>query len=269
MGGMGKMSLTLKLAEKLLDCSKDDDGMKLRERFDFWYRRFVDDSKDKLVYMEYTERIVTSLALVMLSLELLGEVMGHEVNQEGVYAFLFEKIIIRVAEDANIGDRAYKAIIDYWKEDPYKFMISKKPVVTFSDVGEKPGETRLHPHIGVVAPTKSKHTIDGKVYDRMICLTSNQVKKILSKAGLDDEWNCMREIGKKGLLLKHNPNTDNPTGYYISGGNHMKGYKVLLERGSDTNIFDSLEEQAEREEQQIIQKESDAQVSDPLENQVK
>lgn len=237
--------ITPLIAEKLLDYTKENRETELKERYFKWHKTFVDDAREKGVYIEYTERIVTKLALIMLSLELLGEVMEHAVNKKEVYEFLFKHILIAVAQDVNIGERAYNAIVDYWKEHSAEFIVSKKPFVTFSDEDKQAGSMRLQKHMGVVAPTKSVKTINGVNYKRVICLTCNQAKKILAKAGLDNEKKAMEEVGKMGLLMKHNPNTDNPIGFYISGGENMKGYKVLLEGGDDTKIFDSLEDNVE------------------------
>ena len=73
-------------------------------------------------------------------------------------------------------------------------------------------------------------------------MTCNQVDIILAKVGLKDGRKAMREVDKLGLLMKHNPKEDNPIGFYISGGENMTGYKILLEESDSTMIFDTMEE---------------------------
>lgn len=237
--------ITPMLAEKLLNYSKENRETELKERYFKWHKIFVDDARERGVYIEYTERIVAKLALIMLSLEVLGEVMEHVIDEKKVYEFLFKHILVTVADDANVGERAYNAIVDYWKENSAEFLVTNKPFVTFSDEDKQAGSMCLRKHTGIVAPTKSVHTVNGVNYGRVICLTCNQAKKILAKVGLDNVGKAMSEVGKIGLLMKHNPSTDNPVGFYISGGENMKGYKVLLEVGNDTKIFDPLEDNEE------------------------
>lgn len=189
-----------------------------KEKMYDWENQFVQKAKEEDMCTGVTERVTKTLALFMVSAEILSKVTQLKFSTNEIFDYLFNNIIQAIAEDANIGVRAYNCIRDYY--------ISNKSSFGFKEWmwnGDQVSNSNIE---GVVNTIKTPKQIDGIRYDRVICLTKEKMDKILSQGKFSDTKVCMKALKDKGLLMTKDKNR--LEGTFTINNEPCTGYKVLI-----------------------------------------
>ncbi len=231
--------ITPLVAEYLLGL--DDTGRgKLKERFDYWLQKFLADAKKGLVYISITDRVCKTLALFMISLEIFFkvidlnkgdiEIQADKSMVDAVYKFFFDKVVVFMAEEANIGIRAYNYIIEYFLRNMDKFY--------FHEGADKKGENC----IGILYSNRKERVVKGFKCNYSLCFTPSQLEEILVKdGGFSSIEVCVKGIKDLSFLVHEK---DRTLARFPFRGKKISGYRILIE-GDDEWIlnggYESLE----------------------------
>lgn len=176
------------LARELLQC-----GKYWKNCFEYWRHRVRARIKGEKILLGIGDRIADFVALYMCSCELLSHVLDVPMDVDSVYDFFFLHIIIKNAEDANLGIRAYEAIISYFAKNRDKYP-------NFVEFYEGEGCGLDEGQEGFVVSSRRKHTVNGVDYTEYAVFLPDILEEALSRRGFADPKIAMKALQKEGLL---------------------------------------------------------------------
>ena len=180
--------LTPLIAKELL---ADTTGYWLR-RFNCWRKRIKEGIKSDQLILGIGYRIADVMSLYMTACEILAKVAGVEMAVEEVYEFFYFHIILKNAEDANLGVRAYEALVRYFSRYRDRFLDARQylvPVYTLKEEQE-----------GLLMESSKGHKVGGKLYKTYVVFYPDVAQEILSRQGFVDPVLALKAVQKAGLL---------------------------------------------------------------------
>ena len=202
------------IAQKLL--RETDCFWKLR--LDRWKNLILKKARREGFYVEVTERISKTVALFMVSAELFCQVLDMQLSIKKVFEFFYTHIIEAAAGEVNIGIRAYNYLRTYFAQNKSAFTVDAWNL-NFTSISPLNVE-------GVVYTAKSPKTLNGIVYNRLICFTIDKTKEILEKGGFHSVDVCMKSIRDKELLMTKDKKR--LTGDFRMNNEKVTGYKIWI-----------------------------------------
>lgn len=204
------------VAKKVLE----DKDAKWHNKMNEWWKRFKLKATDNHVNTSLTDRIAKTLALFMVSAEILNDILGNQLCIAEIFDFFYREIIEKNAEHANVGTRAYECIIEDYSRNIDKYEDCSYNICNYLSF--------TNPKKGVLLRLKYEETIEGIVYDRALFILEKDAEELLSKGGFSSCKVCMRAIKELGLLRTKDKNRL----YYEHVINDVscKGYKILVQK---------------------------------------
>lgn len=208
--------ITPLIAEKLLNMTNEEQSL-LTEEYSKWAKKFISVSKDENTYIGTTDRIANVVALFMVSFKVLGNIIDFEVTADEVFQFLYKKLGMDVAGQANLGERAYDGFYNHYIEHQSEYCRCNY------------GEDRKEKCAGLEFDNGKVRTVNGVKYARSICFTQEQAEAIfIKRLGFSDLNIVMMELYKMGMLLTKDKSRLYATPFIYNGNNVTKGYRILL-----------------------------------------
>lgn len=188
-----------------------------------WQKKFREDADNEHMWDSVVERITKVLSLYLVSAEIFSEVTGVQLSYDGIYEFFFQNVVEPQAQDNNIAQRAYDAIIqnmavnrtmyEEWSEG-----YNGSPSMSTNQLGIK---------ITLLKPIQR----DGRIFDRVLFIPKECMKGILVESGFTDVNVVMKVLKDKELL-----STDG--GRHLTSKRYVNGEVV---RGYTIRILQDLE----------------------------
>lgn len=180
--------LTPLIAKELLE----DTSNCWLKRFGYWRKRIKDRIvKDKLI-IGIADRITDVVALYMVSCEILAKVAGVEMAVKDVFEFFFFHIILKNAEDANMGERAYEVLVRHFSRYRDRFLDVRQAPAPYYYLAED--------QEGLVMESSKGHRVGEKTYNLYIVFYPEVAENILSRQGFTDPVLALKAIQKEKLL---------------------------------------------------------------------
>lgn len=202
------------IAQELLS-DKDDKWHSIMKE---WQDKFMLKANADKVCTGITDRVAKILALFMTSAEIVSKVLKVDLSIDKIFDFYYEQIIVKYADEGNIGARVYDYVKNYYAKNKDQF--------AYRDSlwnGDDPSSATVK---GTVQTIKSPKNIAGVNYDRALCIVKEDAKMIMQKGGFSDIKVCMRSLKDMGLLMtKDNKRLE---AEFTLNNNKCTGYKILL-----------------------------------------
>ena len=158
----------------------------LLKNSDEWYARWkeIDGKvqakieKDK-IFLSIVPRVADFVVLFTLAAEVVNRVLGISLDVDKIFKFAYQYIIVANAEEANLAERAYTYLLEYYSMHKEKFALgefygcqTQNNVYMLNDDEE-----------GFVRYANRKRIINGMEYDRQIVFRMSSIERILDEAG--------------------------------------------------------------------------------------
>lgn len=182
------------VAEILL--KKGDD---YRKDFDYWQERLAEEVKKAKVKLASVDRLSDILSMYMISGIIGNEIMHISMDLEKMFRFLFINMIIRVAEEADLGRTAYEVLLGHFAmhRDRYPELIGGY-YGNYDPGIDKEGF--------IVDSEKGAEDCEGNKYTKLIAFYRPKLDQILRDAGFTSTKTALEDVREKGLLRCHDGN---------------------------------------------------------------
>lgn len=217
--------LVPKLAEYLLTSISEEDVV---SDFWKWHQWLVQRARDKEAYNNLTERACKQYALIMLSAELIQEVMEIELHLEEIGDFILEHSPVGENGQVNIGDRALHYLMQFIVKNYNNFIW--------------PGDKDYVPPkcLGKVIK-KEKKLPNGEISRERLLVTDDTLKMILTE-GRFPEVNVVLKHWKEDGILQCEKDRRVST-VCILPGKPTKGYIICLPCVESDPEIENIEEE--------------------------
>lgn len=208
------------IAEKLINSFDDDQWY---DKMMSWQKKFRKDAENKCMWGSVVERIAKMLSLYLVSAEIFSEVTGLQLSYDEIYNFFFQNVIEPQAQDNNIAERTYDAILQHMG-------IHKEMYEYWSD-GYNGSPSLNANQLGIKIELFNYIEKDGNIFDRLLFIPKENMRLVLDEAKLTDINVAMKALNDKGLL-----NTD--------GGRHLTSKRRVsseVVRGYTIRLFQDLD----------------------------
>ena len=101
------------IAKYILDAKNKGGDEELLKSYTKWENQFLKEAEEKHYYVHDTPRVVKTLALFMVALEVLSNVLKQEYKTDEVYKFFFDNVVIKKAQEEQISVNVYNQLLDY------------------------------------------------------------------------------------------------------------------------------------------------------------
>lgn len=239
--------ITPKVVQYLIDIIDKPEEKKLEKAFTTWRNKFIKYAKEENYYNPLTERTTRLLALLMISLDVLSEIIKIKFNHNEVFNILCEHIIknSHYQEDEDeIAVKAYHLLRE--------FKILNKDYLVDDSICGMPGASSSS-NKGVIL-TKGKE-VTFEIAENQItsshCLgiTRLQAERILVEKGhLPSVQVAMTALRKKGALCTKSSgkNVRNDANKFVIGNEEViGGYQIYMPEEVYQDEFDIDEETGE------------------------
>lgn len=169
-----------------------NDGDRYRNYFAKWQLRIRDLLKEYQVKMSCGDRVSNIVALYVTAGEILNETMNLQMNLENILDFFFMHMIVQVAEEANIGLRAYDVLKRHFALHRHQYPES---------IYSPSGSYFMGPEDeGFVIYSQKGKEVNGTKYRNLVVFMPEKVDEIFQRAGFPDTKIALSGIHKEGLL---------------------------------------------------------------------
>lgn len=177
--------LVPKLAKYILSLSESD----VVSMYWRWHKQLVQSAEDKGIYNNLTERACKQYALIMLSAELIQEVLGIELHLDDIVSFIQEHSPVSENTQVDIGERALIYLMQYltkyysqfiWSEDGDTFVPSKC--------------------LGRIKKSRRKRLGNGTVSEERLLITEETLQNILWEGKFPDMKVILKRWKELGYL---------------------------------------------------------------------
>ncbi|MCM1237208.1 MAG: DUF927 domain-containing protein [Ruminococcus flavefaciens] len=163
--------------------------------FENWRKRIKNKIHADKLLLGIGDRVADVVALYMIACEILGHVLNISMSKESmdaIFEFFYLHIIIKNADEANLGMRAYEELVAYFSRNRHLF----------------PEESLMMPDGYYMGPdtegftmrSRKGKTIDGKKYNTRVIFLPEVVEAVLVRRGFSDPKVAMKEAKKAGYL---------------------------------------------------------------------
>lgn len=217
--------LVPKLAEYLLTLISE---VEVVSEYWQWYEWLVQLAEYKGAYNNLTERACKQYALIMLSAELIQEVMGIELHLDDIGDFILEHSPVGENGQVNIGERALHYLMQFIVKN-YSYFISPddKDYVPTKCFGK--------------IVRKEKKLLNGIVSKERLLVTEDILKMILTE-GRFPEMNVVLKHWKEDGYLQCEKDRRAST-VCVLPGKPTKGYIICLPYVESDSEIDNIEEE--------------------------
>lgn len=210
---------------------QDVDGVWERKK-DAWYERIVEKLEQEKIVTNITERVADTIAIFMVSAEILEKVLTVKLSLDEMMEFFIDKILKSVADESNIGQRAYRWIAEYFATHKSEF--------TYKDGWYDPITSAKAKGVYCYIKTPKSYEdlkkekvwdeFSGVVFNQAICMTESVLTEILKKGNFPSTDVCMDEINAFGLLMTQDGKRSSIrlTANYTINNRACTGYKILI-----------------------------------------
>lgn len=170
-----------KIAELLMNCDINEIVK--------WYNEQV-----KEVYKEmqkhgdlndFSKRLAKNFALIICASEICNEALNLDLNSEAILHFLLSNNLLKNAETADLGLRAYEFILAYVETHAQLF-----PVVMKNRNAE-----------AAYSEDYANHVIEGMKKDEYLYIVESAFEKIIKSSGFSEPKVIMKKLKDKGILI--------------------------------------------------------------------
>lgn len=109
------------IAKYILDAKYKGGDEELLKNYTKWENQFLKEAEEKHCYVHDTHRVVKTLALFMVALEVLSNVLKQEYKTGEVYKFFFDNVVMKKAQEEQISLNVYNQLLDYINTHKYYF----------------------------------------------------------------------------------------------------------------------------------------------------
>ena len=186
-----------------------------RERLSFWQKEVESKISEDKILISIGSRVADYVALFATSAEIANDVLGINLDVDRIFKFCYEYIIIANAEEANIGSRAYEAIIEFISLNKEKF----------ADATFYGGARSFYDDItldvnysGFFYEATRKKTIGEYVYDTVYVFRMGILENVLADAGFADAKVVLHKLKENGYLKTNAKKDKSYRSYYTING---------------------------------------------------
>ena len=189
-------------------------------RFKMWRRIIRKKIKGDELILGIGDRVTDIVALYLTSGEILNQALSIRLNMSYLFSFFYKHLIYKNAEDANLGVRAYSAIMAYYVMNKSRF-VDESYVLGLAE-----GDHLILPDIDGYVVDVRKRKINKKSYNRCIVFYPEVLEKILLNRGFSDERIALKQVQQEGLLKTKDKSRTYDT--EMLEGMRQNVYKVLI-----------------------------------------
>lgn len=166
--------------------------------FEGWRKRVRDRIREEKLLLGIGDRIADFVALYMTACEIVGTVLEVEMCIEDVFEFFFIHILVKNAEDANLGTRAYEALISYYAQNKYAY----PRLFTMSQDETGKDETFIleEDQEGFVYEARCVHLAGETEYYDCLVFFPDVLERVLLRRGFSDAKVALKAVQKENLL---------------------------------------------------------------------
>lgn len=201
--------LVPKLADYLLNSILEEDVV---SKYWQWHKWLVQCAEDKGAYNNLTERACKQYALVMLSAELIQEVMGIELHLDDIGNFILEHSPVGENNKVNIGHRALHYLMQFIVKNYSNFIVPEENYMPMKCLGK--------------IVKKEKKLLNGTISKERLIVTEDTLKEIL-KEGKFPEMNVVLKHWKEDGYLQCEKDRRAST-VCVLPGKPTRGYVICL-----------------------------------------
>ena len=152
-----------------------------------WYdehcQKILDEMSKRNQINDFSKRLSKTYALVTCGADIAREVFGFQFDTDKILDFLLEHNLLKSEEYADLGIRAYNAIVEYVEthasDFPMSLMKIQKETIVTSNYGKA----------------------DGMRKNENVYILESVLKKILKEAGFSEPKVVLKKLKQKGLLI--------------------------------------------------------------------
>lgn len=184
--------ITPLIAQELLK-----NGAAWESRFRKWRERTIELIRAKKLLLGISDRVSDFVALYMVSCEILMSVLGIEMKKYSIFDFFFLHILVKNAQDANLGMRTYETIVAYLSKNRHLY----PELVPLGDDFIMESDIE-----GFIAESHKGKVINGKKYRDYAVFDVDILDTVLLRRGFSDPKVALRALQKDGYLLTKDKN---------------------------------------------------------------
>lgn len=191
---------------------KDD-----KDEFVNWYNEQCDavleEMSERNQINDFSKRLSKTYALILCGAELSKEIFGFQFDSDGILDFLLEHNLLKSEESADLGVRAYNALVEYVETHSANFpRVFKK----FHISGD--GDTLAN-----------YNKVEGMRKDENVFIIESAFTKILQQAGFPEPKVVIKKLKQKGLLIPESEDRYKARFCLPNSKTKISGYCVKLE----------------------------------------
>lgn len=183
------------VAQELMKNSK-----KWKACYDKWLGKTNERIVTEKIVITVGDRIANYVALFMMSYEVIMKVLGAKCDDVVMFDFFFNNIIWNIANDLNIGDRAYHVIADFIAKNKGGFSLVEPGWNDLTRLGV--GD------IGFKVKAKKKHEVNGDMYEYYYVFPEETMISLLEDKGFSNPKLALKELHKAKLLKTKDSNRE-------------------------------------------------------------
>lgn len=165
--------------------------------FENWVTKASTDERIDIKCKVKIERIAPILGLCMVSAEILTKVLEINFSVMDIYNFLFKYLIQHVCEMANIGARAYRALLDFYVNNKASFSVSScREPFHYIEKG----------NYGMVYEIRKPKVINSIKHDRCLVFTLEKFRTLVEGFGFEDVDVVLNQLKDDGMLMSKQNN---------------------------------------------------------------
>lgn len=181
------------VAEELLKNSEE-----WRNRWEQLDKKVQDKiAKDKII-LSIVPRVADFVILFTLAAELANKVLGISLDTEKIFKFCYEYIIVANADEANLGQRVYEYIMEYFSIHRDRFALGE----VYGCKSQWDGYTLNDSEEGFYREAKRVRKVNGIELDKQIVLRKSAIERILGERGFSVKV-ALNKLKEAGYLQTH------------------------------------------------------------------
>lgn len=162
-----------------------------QEVFEGWRKKVRDRIREEKLLLGIGDRVADFVALYVTASELLSAVLKVNMAIDAVFDFFFLHIIVKNAEDANLGTRVYESIIAYFAKNRHLY----PALFPLGDDYIMEPETE-----GFVVDSQRGRTVGDKTFHHYVIFQCDVLDAMLIRNNFSDPKVALKALQKDGYL---------------------------------------------------------------------
>lgn len=205
--------LVPKIARKIIQLEKAEND-KVLTSFAYWQNRFIEYAQEHGQYNPLTERAAKQYAVILVTAELIQEVMKIELQLEKLLIFLQKHSLVKDIEQTNIGQRALDFLLQYMEHHFSQFVTTKD--------NEYPPNNCL----GRIAKMRQIRLKNGMLSEQRLYISDIVLEKVLQEGAFPDKKVVLAKWKETGYLKSEKDRYISDVS--IIGDVSVKGYVINI-----------------------------------------